>query len=151
MTTTTRNGPRVRAAAKARRRSQANESQLVTAILRALSLKGFFSWRVNSSLQVIGEKSSHARRVIKGAPAGSPDIMLVIPRDVLLPRQGDVAFDAITVAMLCGLEVKTATGKQSDSQKDWEERAKLKGIRYRVVRSITEALEAVHQWCRGQQ
>lgn len=125
------------------------ESPLVTAILRALQLKGVWAWRVNSSLRVIAAEGKSRRRVIKGAEAGSPDILLIIPRDVLLPRRGDVGLDAALVGQLCGLEVKTATGKQLPSQRAWETKAASHGVRYAVVRGIGEALATVECWSTG--
>ncbi len=125
------------------------ESPRVTAAIRALKLKGYFAWRNNSSLQVIPATSKHARRVIKGGEAGSPDIFLALRRDVLVPRRGVEAFDPASVAMLCGIEMKTETGRQSATQKAWEARAKKHGVRYGLATSVGEVLTLVAGWERG--
>ncbi len=51
--------------------------------------------------------------------------------------------------MLCGLEVKTATGKVSESQKAWQTKAERHGVRYGVVRGVGEALRLVELWSGG--
>jgi len=122
-------------------RRAVSESQLVTAILKALHIKGVFAWRANSGTQVIGASGSSARRVIRGAPAGTPDILLVVP------IYADIGAGCPErIGMLAGLEVKSQTGKQLPSQKAWQEQAELEGVRYDVVRSIAEALAAVMRW-----
>jgi hypothetical protein len=133
-----------------------NESQLVSAILRALHLKGIWAWRVNSSLTVLPKQGATSRRVVKGAPAGSPDILLVLPfrncRISNLEASSNVTLvtvDERTLGALCGLEVKTTTGKQSESQREWQRRAETYGVRYAVVRSIGEALATVETWRSG--
>lgn len=123
---------RLPAPAGARRRARGKESPLVTAILQALWLKGIWAWRANSGTQVIKASSRARRRVIKGAPAGTPDILLVLPKNFF--------------GTLCGLEVKTATGRQLPSQRAWQAKAEANGVRYAVVRSIREALAAVEAW-----
>lgn len=149
-----------------RKPATGNESQLVTAILRALHLKGVWAWRVNSSLTVLPAQASHGRRVIKGAPAGTPDILLVIPLTHCLFKklgsEGEIAgleqmpvFEPaiggmrLPLGVLHGLEVKTVTGKQLPSQRAWESKAARHGVGYAVVRSIGEALATVEAWRTG--
>lgn len=127
-----------------RKRALSKESPRVTAILKALHLKGVWAWRVNSSLTVLPKQASHGRRVIKGAPAGSPDILLVLPvRVVGAGRLADADWFA---GSLCGLEVKTETGRQSDTQREWQATAEKNGVRYAVVRGVGEALAVVKKW-----
>ena len=124
----------------------ANESQLVTAILKALKLKGVWAWRVNSSLTVLPKQGGHARRVVKGAEAGTPDILFVYERAI---RTAVVSGEPVTLAAagcLGGLEVKTVTGRQLPTQRAWQEKAERHGVRYAVVRSISEALDVVGLW-----
>jgi hypothetical protein len=132
-----------------RKRSLGRETPRVTAALKALWLKGYFAWRANSGTQVIEAQGRHERRLFKGAPAGTPDILLVLPRDVLVPRRGVESFDAALLGMLCGIEMKTETGRQSDSQKSWEARAKAKGVRYGLATNVAEVLTLVAGWERG--
>lgn len=70
-------------------------------------------------------------RLIKLAPPGTPDILGVLPGGS---------------GRMFGLEVKTATGKQSVAQIAWQKRAEESGVRYRVVRSVAEALAAIDEW-----
>jgi hypothetical protein len=150
--------PRISTRAKHRLRS-GNESQLVTAILRALKLKGVFCWRNNSGLTVLPEQAKSRRRVIKGGEAGSPDIFVVLPTGSYWVKSeehiADIGGGLVTsskllpIGTLCGLEVKTATGKQSASQKIWQARAEQHGVRYAVVRGVGEALDVVKKWSRA--
>lgn len=110
---------------------------MVAAILKALALKGIWAWRANSGTQVIAASKRARRRAIKGAPAGTPDILLVLRR---VPGCDD------DVGALCGLEVKSETGTQRLSQKAWQAKAERHGVRYAVVRSVREALAAVEAW-----
>jgi hypothetical protein len=112
-----------------RRRARGKESPRVTAIIRALALRGIWAWRANSGTQVISATVRTRRRVIKGAPAGTPDILLVLPG-----------------GRLGGLEVKTAEGRQLPSQKLWQAKAERLGVRYAVVRNVVEAFAAVESW-----
>jgi hypothetical protein len=141
---------RTRSAPKAapRRRRGVSESTLVTAILKALQLKGVWAWRVNSGGHVLKAEGGHARAIVKGAPAGTPDILLVIKKpntDVTLTPEGFAIQDA-PLGMLCGLEVKSATGKLRASQVAWQAKAARHGVRYGVARSVSEALELVRVW-----
>lgn len=125
-------------------RRAVSESTLVTAILGALKMKGIFAWRANSGTQVIKAEGSHARRVIRGADAGTPDILLV------LPVYADVAVGQTErLGVLAGLEVKTATGKLQPSQVAWHARAEKFGVRVGVCRSVGEALALVQNWSGG--
>lgn len=105
------------------------ESDIQRAILAALTLRRIWCWRVNSGAMVVGEGA--ARRFVKLSPPGTPDILGVLP-------DGS--------GCLFGLEVKTATGKQSAAQIAWQKRAEASGVRYRVVRSVAEALAAIDEW-----
>ncbi len=126
-------------------RRAVSESVLVTAILKALQLKGIMSWRANSGTQVIGASGSSARRVIRGAPAGTPDILLTLPVRKLFAGT-DTVRTIPEHAMLCGLEIKTATGKLQPSQIAWHAKAERHGVRVAVVTSISEALRVVSEW-----
>lgn len=128
-------------------RSGVSESTLVTSILRTLALKGIFAWRQNNGAQRATYKGKE--RLIKMAEPGTPDILLVLPRDVLVPVTGVERFDASKLGQLCGIEVKSATGKLRKSQVAWHARAKYHGVRVGVARSISEALALVELW-RGQ-
>jgi hypothetical protein len=108
-----------------------SETQLVRAVLDALAAKRVWAWRINSSLTVFGATSGHARRVVKGAPAGSPDIMGI------LPGGGGRLF---------GIELKSPTGKQNANQKAWQLKAEAHGVRYGIARTVSEGLALVEGW-----
>lgn len=119
---------------------------MVTAILKALALKGIWAWRANSGTQVLSATSKVKRRVIKGAPAGTPDILLVLPHGMIAD---DFDQKLVLVGALCGLEVKSATGPQRPSQRAWQRRAVANGVRYEVVRSVKQAIAVVEVWRDG--
>ena len=89
-------------------------------------LHRYWAWRTNSGLTVLPASGPNTRRVVKGAPGGTPDIFVVL-------RGG----------RLVGLEVKTATGKLRPSQEAWAARAERHGVPYAVVRGVFEALTFV--------
>lgn len=109
-----------------------SETQLVRAVLDALHAKGVWCWRVNAGLTVFAA-GAHAKRVIKGAPNGTPDVIGVLP-------EGS--------GRMFGIECKSPTGKQNANQKAWEARANRSGVRYGVARSVSDALEHLDGWIR---
>lgn len=132
-----------------RRPPRRRESPLVTQILKALALRGVWAWRANSGTQVIKATMRTRRRVIKGAPAGTPDILLVLPKKAfggfLVPATHPLGAGP-SFAALCGIEVKSPDGRQRASQKLWQGKAERHGVRYAVVRSVKEALAVVEGW-----
>lgn len=103
-----------------------SETQLSASIRSALERLGVWCMRVNS-----GGYRSRSR----GAPKGTPDILLMGPA----PVAGS------------WLEVKDPNGKNRDeaSQPIWHQRAKKMGVRVATVRSMSEAVEVVRSWMRG--
>ncbi len=118
-------------------RRAASESQLVNAILKALAYRIIWAWRANAGTQVLNATSKARRRIIRGAPAGTPDILLVLPTQRV---------NGSLCAALHGLEVKTATGRQLPTQAAWQAKAERHGVNYAVVRSVSEALALVEKW-----
>jgi len=107
-----------------------SETQLVRSILRTLQMKGVWCWRVNSGLTVLG--SGKSKRVIKGAPAGTPDIIGTVE------------------GRMFGLEVKTETGRVLATQQRWHDKAARHGVKVAVVRSVGEAVRVVEEWRKAQ-
>jgi hypothetical protein len=104
------------------------EAPIVAAILKRLKLERVWSWKANAGTIVIGK--GRAKRVVRGSPAGTPDILLVLPG-----------------GRLAGLEVKRPVGgRVSPKQSEWHAKAELHQVRVAVVRSVIEALEAVRKW-----
>lgn len=64
----------------------------------------------------------------EGATAGVADLILLVPRGEF--------------SSLC-LEMKTERGRQSDSQKAWQEAAESIGNCYMVIRSLDEFMDTV--------
>lgn len=54
--------------------------------------------------------------------------------------------DLLCVDLGLWLEVKTPTGKPRPSQELWHARAKSKGVPVVIVRSVSEAMDAVSVW-----
>lgn len=67
----------------------------------------------------------------QGVKAGIADVIL------LIPRKG--------FASLC-MEFKTATGRQSDEQKEFQRQAEACGSKYVIVRSVASAIETVKDY-----
>lgn len=124
------------------KRALSRETPRVTAIIKALRLKGYWAFRNNSSLTVIPEQGKSRRRVIKGGEAGSPDIFVVIRRPALPLLDGDPLY----LGVLGGIEVKTEVGRQSASQKLWQAKAERHGVRYGLATSIEQAFALVEKW-----
>ncbi|MEG1365511.1 MAG: VRR-NUC domain-containing protein [Cetobacterium sp.] len=104
------------------------ETQIQSSIidyLQILENKGkIFFQRVNNTpvYDPIGKKF---RSMAKGTKKGFPDILVLINGRTI------------------GFEVKTATGKQSEDQKDIENKFKQHGQEYFVVRSLDEVIKVL--------
>jgi hypothetical protein len=105
------------------------ETAIVKAILATLKLAGYWAFRINSGSIVLPGEGTHARRVIRGAEPGTPDIFVVL-------RGG----------LFGVLEVKTLIGKLRPSQIEWLAKAESYGVKTAIVRSAGEALGVVKQW-----
>lgn len=68
---------------------------------------------------------------LQGTKAGVADVIL------LIPKKG--------FASLC-IEFKTATGKQSDEQKEFQRQAEACGSKYVIVRSVASAIKTVKDY-----
>lgn len=109
-------------------RSYPSETDLVKAILLALSQRGdLMVWRNNT-----GALLDEHRRLVRFGLPGSPDII------------GWAR--GFSPAPFFGLEVKTPTGRQSPQQRKFQSRAVADGAFYAVVRSVDEALAAADQF-----
>lgn len=71
-----------------------------------------------------------------GVVAGVSDLIL------LVPRKGHHA--------LC-IEMKTAVGRQSEAQKEWQWRVEAQGYRYDVVRSLQEFISTINNYLSNEQ
>lgn len=94
------------------------EKTIQNAVEQYLSLKKIFYWKNNS-----GALPTASGGFIRFGAVGSPDICVV----------HDGTF--------IGLEIKTAKGKQSDNQKDFQARLEKAGGFYYLIRSVDEAMK----------
>ena len=97
-----------------------SESDIQRAILDALGAVGAFAFRAQSG------KVKVRGGWMQLCPAGTPDIL------VLVPPHG----------LLLGLEVKTATGEERESQIIWSAKARGRGAVVATVRTPQEAVVA---------
>ena len=76
-------------------------------------------------------------RILKeeGMLAGVADLLLLVPGN-----GGNVL----------AVEMKTPQGRQSDSQKHWQQEAQQHGIRYEVVRSFDDFKNLINDYINGQ-
>ncbi len=107
------------------------ETALVSAVLSALAARRVFAWRNNSGTRIMAATARHERRVMRGSPAGSPDIFLIVPG---------------SRGQLGQLECKAPRGVLSEAQVRWCTKTEAMGCPYGVVRSIGEALAFVKMW-----
>ena len=102
------------------------EAQLQTSIVQALQMRGAFAFSVpNEALGQIHARAGHGRMAMlkaMGLRSGVSDLVVLLP--------GRVVF----------MEVKTATGRQSDAQRDFEALCKSLGLEYHLVRTVEEAV-----------
>lgn len=101
------------------------ETNIMNRIMLAMSKKGWLVWRNNVGLF----KTPDGKRSINIGVKGSPDIMAIKPTVITPDMVGQ------TVGIFVGVEVKTATGRQSEAQKKWQAVAESKGIEYVLARS----------------
>ena len=106
-----------------------SETDLVRSVVQRLQLLGVLCWRANSGTVVVG--SGKSRGVVRGSPAGTPDVLLV------LPGGGGV---------LAGIELKTKEGRVLATQQRWANRVRPHGVRWGVARSVAEAVDLVQKW-----
>lgn len=71
----------------------------------------------------------------EGTVRGVPDLLLFMP----------AVYNALTYFGL-GIEVKTATGRQSQEQKDYQKIFEAAGYKYVIVRSLEEFKQVVNDW-----
>lgn len=112
-------GPEPRRRKKPRTHDNKHEAEVLHGCLRWLHDQGIFAWRNNSGTAWIG-----GQPVSFGFP-GSADIIGLTPTGRFL-----------------AVECKSATGKQSDKQRKFEEKIKANGGVYLLVRSVEELEQA---------
>ncbi len=81
-----------------------------------------------------GNRVSGAIHKAEGTMAGVPDLLLFVPAE----------FDRMYCGL--GLEMKTASGRQSQQQKDFQQMFQAAGYCYIVIRSLEEFRLHVNAW-----
>lgn len=83
-----------------------------------------------------GRRDAVTGKILKGegVVAGVSDLILMVPAG---------AFHGLCI------EMKTRTGSQSTSQKEWQADVEAQGYRYVVCRSLDDFIDAVYDYLRG--
>lgn len=95
------------------------ESEIQSSICDYLAIKRYFFWR-NNNIPSFDSKTGRVRNMPKYSRNGVPDIILI--------KDGK----------FIGLEVKSEKGRQSDSQKQFQQDLEQSGGSYYIVRSIED-------------
>ena len=118
-------------------KTTASEAQISRSIMDYLAARHVFAVRMNSGTQVL--TSGGNRRAIHMNAPGTADILAFKKRktDFLTTPaiKGDYAREVIIPLWI---EVKSATGKQSELQKSFQAQVEAEGHRYAIVRSIDD-------------
>lgn len=110
-----------------RKKQRSEETALSKAIRAALTAKGCKVLRINS-----GRVEAKNGGWVHGAEKGTPDLLVITP-----------APSINLLARYTHLEVKARNGKTTCEQNNWQYWADFHGVRSCVVRSISEAIDAV--------
>ena len=109
---------------KPNKAKKANPERIIQdAVCKYMLLKKYLVVHVNSSVLISEYTGQPVRSYTirnNGASSGFPDVLAISPKRTLL------------------LEIKSATGRQTDSQKKFEILAKSLGLEYYVIKSIDE-------------
>ena len=108
-----------------------SEKQIQRHILDWLELKQIFHWRNNTGSYVAEHKGK--QRYIRYGDVGSPDIFAIIRMSIIQGEYGQIY----------GIEVKSSTGKQRDSQKEWQTRFEQAGGVYILAYSLDDVMEVL--------
>lgn len=99
------------------------ESDIQRQVCDYLALKHHFFWRGNNT-PIYDSANKRFRAMPKYAPQGLPDIQIIT----------DGGFTVF-------LEIKRKGGKQSDNQKEFEQKCKDKGAEYYLITDLKQVIE----------
>jgi hypothetical protein len=91
-------------------------------------------------------KATAGRLKAEGVVAGVSDLILLVPRCRAKITENNAASIEIKHA-LC-IEMKTAKGRQSAEQKEWQKKVEGHGYKYAVCRSLDEFIDTVEAYLR---
>lgn len=100
------------------------ETKIQNRIMMDMSEKGYLVWR-----NQVGLFKTLDGRTVNIGIKGSSDLMAVKPTVITPEMVGQ------TLAVFVAVEVKTATGRQSDPQKKWQKAVEKLGVKYILARS----------------
>ena len=100
------------------------ETKIQNRIMMDMSKKGYLVWR-----NQVGLFKTMDGRTVNIGIKGSSDLMAVKPTVITPDMVGQ------TVAVFVAVEVKTATGRQSEPQKKWQKAVEKLGVKYILARS----------------
>ena len=89
-------------------------------------------------------KATAGKLKAEGVVPGVADLILLVPKCV---KAHDDEGWYNTIHALC-IEMKTAKGRQSPEQKEWQARVEGEGYRYRVCHSLDEFMDVVNGYLR---
>lgn len=100
------------------------ETNIMNKIMLAMSKKGYLIWR-----NQVGLFKTLDGRTVNIGIKGSSDLMAIKPTVITPEMVGQ------TLAVFVAVEVKTATGRQSEPQKKWQKAVEKLGVKYILARS----------------
>lgn len=100
------------------------ETNIMNKIMLAMSKKGYLIWR-----NQVGLFKTLDGRTVNIGIKGSSDLMAIKPTVITPDMVGQ------TLAVFVAVEVKTATGRQSEPQKKWQKAVEKLGVKYILARS----------------
>ena len=100
------------------------ETNIMNKIMIKMSKKGYLCWR-----NQVGLFKTLDGRTVNIGIKGSSDLMAVKPTVITPEMVGQ------TLAVFVAVEVKTATGRQSEPQKKWQKAVEKLGVKYILARS----------------
>lgn len=100
------------------------ETKVQNRIMMDMSEKGYLVWR-----NQVGLFKTLDGRTVNIGIKGSSDLMAVKPTVITPEMVGQ------TLAVFVAVEVKTATGRQSEPQKKWQKAVEKLGVKYILARS----------------
>ena len=100
------------------------ETKIQNRIMMDMSEKGYLVWR-----NQVGLFKTLDGRTVNIGIKGSSDLMAIKPTVITPDMVGQ------TLAAFVAVEVKTATGRQSEPQKKWQKAVEKLGVKYILARS----------------
>jgi hypothetical protein len=100
------------------------EGKVKAAVLRALAGRNIMAWT-----NPTGCGRTMWGSFIRFGALGAPVVIAILPG-----------------GRFCGVECKSAQGRQSDDQKAWQRQCEAAGGLYVVVRSVAELTAAMERW-----